>query len=170
MDYVKLYVDEKMTLHEVSEKTKIPVSTLRFRLLKIGALRTLKESQVLAASLGRKSRHAGKPKIISEECRKNMSISAKNRWHGKSKGTSVKPSGYIEYTTGENKGRSVHVVKIESHIGRKLFHNECVHHKDGNRANNELSNLQLMTKSEHSRLHAKENLDNRERNKIGQFK
>ena len=32
---------------------------------------------------------------------------------------------------------------MEEHIGRKLFPHETVHHKDGNRANNELSNLEL---------------------------
>lgn len=31
-----------------------------------------------------------------------------------------------------------------------------IHHKDGNRYNNDLSNLQLLTKTEHHRLHRKE--------------
>lgn len=42
------------------------------------------------------------------------------------------------------------------HIGRPLRDDECVHHIDRNRANNDLSNLMLMTKSEHSALHARE--------------
>ena len=32
---------------------------------------------------------------------------------------------------------------MEQHLGRKLFPHETVHHKDGNRANNRLSNLEL---------------------------
>ena len=47
---------------------------------------------------------------------------------------------------------------------------EVVHHKDGNKLNNKLCNLQVMTASEHARLHALENLSNRKRNKYGQFK
>lgn len=46
-----------------------------------------------------------------------------------------------------------HYVMCE-HIGRPLRDDECVHHKDRNRANNVLSNLQLMTKAEHVKLHA----------------
>lgn len=52
-------------------------------------------------------------------------------------------------------GRKVdeHRYIIEQHIGRKLKRNEVVHHIDGNKLNNDLSNLQLMTLEEHSRLH-----------------
>ena len=48
-----------------------------------------------------------------------------------------------------------HYVMCE-HIGRPLRDDECVHHIDRNRANNDLGNLMLMTKSEHSALHARE--------------
>ena len=42
---------------------------------------------------------------------------------------------------------------VEQHLGRKLTQEEVVHHTDGNRLNNVLSNLQLMTKSTHATLH-----------------
>lgn len=42
-----------------------------------------------------------------------------------------------------------------------------VHHKDSNHNNNELSNLEILTRGQHSRLHRK--LKKRERNKKGQF-
>lgn len=51
-----------------------------------------------------------------------------------------------------------HVLVMEKHIGRKLNANEVVHHIDHDRGNNDISNLQLMTKSEHSRLHRKQEL------------
>ena len=38
-------------------------------------------------------------------------------------------------------------------IGRELTSTECVHHKDENRSNNKLNNLQLMTRKEHAKLH-----------------
>lgn len=54
---------------------------------------------------------------------------------------------------GENKGRGVHVVVMERHIGRRLDADEVVHHIDGNKHNNDLSNLQLMKRADHTRLH-----------------
>lgn len=45
---------------------------------------------------------------------------------------------------------------MEEHLGRKLEPNEVIHHKDRDRVNNDISNLELMTKSEHAKLHRKE--------------
>lgn len=42
---------------------------------------------------------------------------------------------------------------MEQHLGRKLFSNECVHHKDKDKSNNRLSNLEVKTLSQHSRDH-----------------
>ncbi len=46
---------------------------------------------------------------------------------------------------------------MEVHLGRSLNDNEIVHHKDRNPSNNELSNLEILTQSEHARLHAIKN-------------
>lgn len=43
---------------------------------------------------------------------------------------------------------------MEQHLNRKLKRNEVVHHIDGNKSNNDINNLQLMTLSEHSKMHA----------------
>lgn len=43
---------------------------------------------------------------------------------------------------------------IAEELGRALSDDEVVHHIDGNRANNERSNLQLMTDREHRILHS----------------
>lgn len=51
-------------------------------------------------------------------------------------------------------GRHEHRVVMEAHLGRKLTRNEIVHHKDGNKKNNAIDNLEVMTQSEHIRLHA----------------
>ena len=44
---------------------------------------------------------------------------------------------------------------MELHIGHRLKPNEVVHHKDGNKTNNDLHNLEIMTSSAHSREHRK---------------
>lgn len=63
-----------------------------------------------------------------------------NPLHPKARGT----SGYV----------AEHVLIIEEHLGRYLFDNEVVHHRDRNRSNNTLGNLQVMTQSEHAKIHA----------------
>ena len=47
-----------------------------------------------------------------------------------------------------------HRLVVEAHLGRYLSVDECVHHKDGDKLNNEISNLEVMTLSEHAALHA----------------
>lgn len=46
-----------------------------------------------------------------------------------------------------------HRLLMEIHLGRYLKPKEVVHHIDGNGLNNDLSNLELLTHSEHARLH-----------------
>ncbi len=42
---------------------------------------------------------------------------------------------------------------MSEHIGRYLKDNEVVHHLDGNSKHNTITNLELLTRGEHSRLH-----------------
>lgn len=61
--------------------------------------------------------------------------------------------------TGEGKsyektyGRHTHRIVAEQMLGRPLKKGEIVHHIDGNKRNNDKSNLKVMTQSEHCRLH-----------------
>jgi hypothetical protein len=43
---------------------------------------------------------------------------------------------------------------MEEHIGRYLKPGEVVHHIDGDKTNNDISNLMLLTNSDHMKLHA----------------
>ena len=43
---------------------------------------------------------------------------------------------------------------MEQAIGRKLSTDEIVHHKDGNRLNNSLDNLEILSRSDHARMHS----------------
>ena len=53
----------------------------------------------------------------------------------------------------ENIGRHIHRRVLEESLGRKLDCNEVVHHIDGNKKNNNLPNLVLMSRSEHVLIH-----------------
>ena len=166
MDYKELYISG-LSIPEVSEKTGIARSTIRFRLKKLGLLRSRKEAICIARDKGRLGTGMlGKKRVFTDEHKDRIRKSKT----GVGCGLSKKPNGYIELTMGENKGRLAHVVLIEEKIGRRLFAYECVHHKDGNKSNNDIENLELMTRSAHSRLHALERLENINRDIKGRFK
>jgi hypothetical protein len=50
-------------------------------------------------------------------------------------------------------GRHMHRVAAERKLGRPLVKGEVVHHIDGDKFNNEASNLLVTTQSEHCKLH-----------------
>ena len=63
----------------------------------------------------------------------------------------IDKKGYKRYS---NSGKSVHRHVASRKVGGKIWSGRVVHHKDGNRRNNRRSNLQVMSRSSHSRLHA----------------
>lgn len=68
-------------------------------------------------------------------------------------------NGYkVIYLDGDNYIKE-HIQIMEKHIGRKLNADEVVHHINENKTDNRLENLKLMTRSEHSRLHRKLELE-----------
>ena len=63
----------------------------------------------------------------------------------------------------------VHVMIMENHIGRQLHPWECVHHINEIKTDNRLENLRLMSHSDHSLMHAKENSKSRTRGAGGRY-
>ena len=49
----------------------------------------------------------------------------------------------------------LHRVLMENNLGRNLLSTEDVHHKDEDKTNNGLENLEVLTKSEHTKKHIK---------------
>jgi len=166
LEIIDSYLDGMSTV-DISKEMGIPISRVREIVKSKGVLRSRAEAIRLARNQGKLSSRRGvKRKPFTEQHKKRMSEAKK----GSGRGVTKKPNGYIEYTAGENKGRSVHVVLMEKNIGRRIFANECVHHINGNREDNRIENLQLMTRREHAKLHAKENYKNRKIDKRGRFK
>lgn len=72
------------------------------------------------------------------------------RWKG---GTSTNVEGYEVVSSGPNRHRGVHRVVMEEHLGRSLSPKEAVHHVNGNKRDNCIENLKIMTFNEHTILH-----------------
>ena len=86
------------------------------------------------------------PQRMTPEVRQKLRMSRLNKGEGKT------------YT--KTYGRHTHRVVAEQMLGRPLKPGEIVHHIDGNKRNNDPSNLMVMTQSEHCRLHFRKGGDN----------
>ncbi len=165
MDIVARYVAGK-SIPQISRETGAARSTVRYAVLKAGVLRDRTAAVRAAAKEGRLgSGFRGKKRVFSREHKQNISKARR----GKGRGLSLKPSGYIAFTMGPNKHRSEHIAVMERHIGRRLSPEECVHHKNHIKTDNRITNLELLTRSEHSRLHAIQNHVRRTRDCKGRF-
>jgi hypothetical protein len=78
-------------------------------------------------------------------------------WRG---GRTVTQSGYVLRRVGKNhhladvRGYAYeHRIVAEETIGRRLVPGEHVHHKDGNKGNNDPANLEVLTAHEHGAAH-----------------
>lgn len=66
--------------------------------------------------------------------------------------------GYRYVYIGNRRYEPEHRIVMERFLGRKLKSEEHIHHIDGDTLNNSPSNLQIVTSSEHLKIHIKSRL------------
>jgi len=72
--------------------------------------------------------------------------------------TYIDDNGYYRFS---DTNKLVHRWVVEKNIGRKLKLDEVVHHIDGNKLNNNFSNLEIFSsQDEHHSLHQKQKITN----------
>lgn len=89
----------------------------------------------------------------------DVALEKNPRWKG---GTIIRIDGYVIVRRGSipksAKGARytlLHRLVVEKFIGRKLLRSEIIHHKDGNKQNNDISNLEITSHREHAKTHFK---------------
>ena len=109
----------------------------------------------------------------SKKCIENSIKAHKNKKGFNNKGgRRINKQGYVEIwnPSNENSNKKGYVLEhrfvMSKYIGRPLQKNEDVHHIDRNKLNNDISNLQLMTKNQHAKYHEINDKDKHRRKMI----
>ena len=90
-----------------------------------------------------------KPKYCSNVC-KNVALTGVEIVKGT---RCVRKDGYVQVKVGIREYQLEHRIVMEGILGRKLDTDEHVHHLNSDRADNRPENLEVLTSSEHAKLH-----------------
>lgn len=128
---------------------------------------TYKECEICGKNFKTKPSHYDRRRTCSKECSgllkvregkdygtwaANHPLENNHQWKG---GRRVREDGYVYLRVHHSTEITEHRKVMEDVLGRKLLPDEVVHHKDGNKQNNDPNNLQVMSPSEHSSYHAR---------------
>lgn len=99
--------------------------------------------------------------VRAKRCYK-CNLSAGSKTHPR-RGTGNHPSGhvnashgYVEVYDSSGQKHLQHRLVVQEAVGRELSSDEHVHHIDGDRLNNSLDNLLVLSSAEHRRLHVEQ--------------
>jgi hypothetical protein len=142
-----MYVDEKMSTREIGRKLHLCAHTITRLLLRAGVkVRTSIEGHKVKYPVGRYG-------------------SMGSNWRGGRRRT---PAGYISMYKPDHPHASVggyameHRLVMEEKLGRYLERSEVVHHVNGKKDDNRISNLEVVTRGRHISNHFSDGLKARD--------
>ena len=164
-DLCQLYLVEKMTMKEIASELGVAVGTV-FNYMKkygINSRPTMTDETKAKISKAKKGKPSPTKGIrLSEETKRKISQAKKGKFLKPSEFGGHKKQradGYIcvyapdhPYATKDGYVME-HILIMEKQIGRHITRDEVVHHKNKNRADNRIENLELMTFKEHAKYH-----------------
>lgn len=85
--------------------------------------------------------------------KKTCTIDCTNKLISKTATKYPERNGYVSKSKkGKYRHRHEHRIIMEKYLGRELTYNEIVHHKNGIKNDNRLENLELMSRSQHTKI------------------
>ena len=106
--------------------------------------------------------HCSKSCAQISNAMKGTGISGQRGKHRLRTGKIPGKDGYIRVLVGDHPWPRryhymfEHVKVMEAHLGRRISANETVHHRNGNRTDNRLKNLELIPRGQHMSLHRRQ--------------
>lgn len=152
-----LYENTELTQHQIAEKLGISPNTV-YRFIKRNYS---KEQRNFFKSIRYKNSKLGDNNPMKGKIRELCPHYVGDISDGKGYLMRQKPEWY----TGRKGSKHVfvhHIMICEALGMTEIPKGWCVHHLDGNKTNNDLSNLEFMTISAHTRLHSLERATTRE--------
>lgn len=159
----KLYIDKGMAMHEIAKATGISTGHIH-KCIHVYGIETRPQHKGFLGhhhteEARRKISEKNIGRIFSEETRAKMSASRRitGMGHTKKRADGYRTVFFPSHPRASKEGYIMeHILIMENVIGRHLEKGEVIHHINRIRDDNRVENLQLMTVSEHMRLHTTE--------------
>lgn len=166
-EMVDMYINKEMSMKDISTALGISAGKIHklIGLYGIEARQAPYKNAIIKSRESNRGNTYAKGKHCSEEQKEKMRLSHLGKYTKPSEygaHEKVRSDGYIcvycpnHPSTTKDGYVMKHRLVMEKHIGRYLKDDEVVHHKNKNRADNRLENLELMTFKEHARHHMAE--------------